>query len=230
MKGSRRALLISCFLVVNILLVVGIVFVCSATLTTSLEKEVNSLASLDFYKDRFNTEIKSDGNYGKVEEAIKMYLDDYALRVQNILNNIDYEKLDGFTSKEYLKSSIFENDLLYLENLKKEFNVGIDVLINENDDVIYNNVYNYIDNFYFVKLYNKVVDEKIIKVINDNRNDLNFKKSMINYYIDSIYNYINFLKQNTNNYIVTGGNIWFNNNELKVEYFNLLEKIKESKI
>ena len=230
MKGSRRALLISCFLVVNILLVVGIVFVCSATLTTSLEKEVNSLASLDFYKDRFNTEIKSDGNYGKVEEAIKMYLDDYALRVQNILNNIDYEKLDGFTSKEYLKSSIFENDLLYLENLKKEFNVGIDVLINENDDVIYNNVYNYIDNFYFVKLYNKVVDEKIIKVINDNRNDLNFKKSMINYYIDSIYNYINFLKQNSNNYIVTGGNIWFNNNELKVEYFNLLEKIKESKI
>lgn len=230
MKGSRRALLISCFLVVDILLVVGIVFVCSATLTTSLEKEVNSLASLDFYKDRFNTEIKSDGNYGKVEEAIKMYLDDYALRVQNILNNIDYEKLDGFTSKEYLKSSIFENDLLYLENLKKEFNVGIDVLINENDDVIYNNVYNYIDNFYFVKLYNKVVDEKIIEVINDNRNDLNFKKSMINYYIDSIYNYINFLKQNTNNYIVTGGNIWFNNNELKVEYFNLLEKIKESKI
>ena len=230
MKGSRRALLISCFLVVDILLVVGIVFVCSATLTTSLEKEVNSLASLDFYKDRFNTEIKSDGNYGKVEEAIKMYLDDYALRVQNILNNIDYEKLDGFTSKEYLKSSIFENDLLYLENLKKEFNVGIDDLINETDDVIYNNVYNYIDNFYFVKLYNKVVDEKIIEVINDNRNDLNFKKSMINYYIDSIYNYINFLKQNSNNYIVTGGNIWFNNNELKVEYFNLLEKIKESKI
>ena len=230
MKGSRRALLISCFLVVDILLVVGIVFVCSATLTTSLEKEVNSLASLDFYKDRFNTEIKSDGNYGKVEEAIKMYLDDYALRVQNILNNIDYEKLDGFTSKEYLKSSIFENDLLYLENLKKEFNVGIDVLINENDDVIYNNVYNYIDNFYFVKLYNKVVDEKIIEVINDNRNDLKFKKSSLNFYIDSIYNYISFLKQNSNNYIVTGGNIWFNNNELKVEYFNLLEKIKESKI
>lgn len=230
MKGSRRALLISCFLVVDILLVVGIVFVCSATLTTSLEKEVNSLASLDFYKDRFNTEIKSDGNYGKVEEAIKMYLDDYALRVQNILNNIDYEKLDGFTSKEYLKSSIFENDLLYLENLKKEFNVGIDDLINETDDVIYNNVYNYIDNFYFVKLYNKVVDEKIIEVINDNRNDLKFKKSSLNFYIDSIYNYISFLKQNSNNYIVTGGNIWFNNNELKVEYFNLLEKIKESKI
>lgn len=230
MKGSRRALLISCFLVVDILLVVGIVFVCSATLTTSLEKEVNSLASLDFYKDRFNTEIKSDGNYGKVEEAIKMYLDDYALRVQNILNNIDYEKLDGFTSKEYLKSSIFENDLLYLENLKKEFNVGIDDLINETDDVIYKNVYNYIDNFYFVKLYNKVVDEKVIEVINDNRNDLKFKKSSLNFYIDSIYNYISFLKQNSNNYIFTGGNIWFNNNELKVEYFNLLEKIKESKI
>lgn len=231
MKSRRKLLLICCFFIIDILLVVGIVFVCSATLTMSLEKEVNSLSSLDFYTDRFNTEIKSNGNYGKVEEAIKSYLDDYALRVKDILSGIDYERLNTFSSNEYLSSMLFfDADLLYLTDLKSDFNSNIDSLINEDNDFLYNYVYDYVDNSYFVTLYNKMIDGNIITIINNNKNDLKFKKTLINSYIDSIYNYISFLKQNSNNYIINEGSIEFNNDELKIEYFKLRDKIKESKV
>ena len=232
MKGRRKFLLISCFFVVDILLVVGIVFVCSMTLTMSLEKEINSLSSLTLYSDRFNTEVKSVGNYSKIEEAIKSYLDDYALNVQNVLNSIDYQKLDNFSSDFYYLNdiSVFNNDLVYLNNLKQSFNYDVNLLLNNDDKAIYDYVYNYINNDYFVKLYNDLIDENIISIIKECDIYLEFKKVQINAYIDSIYNYVNFLEKNSNNYFIVEGNIQFNNSDLEIEYFELIEKVKESKV
>ena len=231
MKGTRKVLLICCFVVIDLLLVVGILLICKTTLNKALEKEVNSLVSFDIINDRYDTTIKMHGNYGKVEEAIKSYLNDYTLSVQNVLNYIDYQKLEDFISDSYYLNdiSVFNNDLVYLSNLKSDFNNNIDSMLNEDSKTIYNYVYNYIDNVYFVKLYNHLIDEKVMIIIDSNRNYLSFKKSEINAYIDYIYNYVSFLVQNSNNYVVVDKSLKFNSGELEKEYLRLINKIKESK-
>lgn len=232
MKGHRKFLLISGFFIIDILLVIGILLICRTTLNKTLEKEVNSLVSFDVISDRYNTDIKMRGNYGKVEEAIKSYLDNYALGVQTVLNSIDYQKLDNFINNSYYLNdiSVFKNDLLYLNKLKQSFNDDYLLLINDNEKVIYDYIYNYVDNVYFVKLYNNLIDGEVMNIIRESNNYLEFKKLAINAYIGSIYNYISFLERNSNNYIIVEGNIQFDNNDLEIEYFKLVDKIKESKI
>lgn len=232
MKGHRKLLLISCFFIIDILLVIGIVFICRNTLNNVLVKEVNSLVSFDVTSDRYDLDIKMYGNYGKVEEAIKCYLDNYALELQAVLSSIDYDKLDTFVNERYYLNdiSIFNDDLVYLSNLKHEFNHSVNLLINDDDSVIYDYIYNYIDDDYFVSLYNNLVNEKVINVIKSSRNYLNFKESEINAYIDSVYNYVSFLERNKNSYIVVDEFIRFNDGDLEKEYLRLIGKVKESKV
>lgn len=82
-KKTKNLIIIGAVVVVVAILVVGGIFLGKDILDKGkLVKEVETIAQLDITKDKFDTEIKTSGNYGKVEAAIKEYFNEYADNLQ----------------------------------------------------------------------------------------------------------------------------------------------------
>ena len=88
-KKTRNLIIIGAVVVVVAILVVAGIFLGKDILDKGkLVKEVETIAKLDITKDKFDTEIKTSGNYGKVESAIKEYFNEYADNLQTSMNAI----------------------------------------------------------------------------------------------------------------------------------------------
>ena len=135
----------------------GFLIIRDNVLEYNLRKEINELSELDITKDRFNSDLKTSGNYVLVEEAIKLYLDDYAVYLQDVLNVINSEEFRGLFSLDNYKNDgpEFNNSLNYIEKTKNKFNSDILFLIDKsNEDSIKNNILSYTRDNYYVSLYN----------------------------------------------------------------------------
>src|SRR5690625_1092125 len=89
-----------------------------------LYNEVERISKLDITKDQFDTEIKSTGEYAKVEEAIKEYFSEYSKSLQASLNAISEENLNKIMSDENLIEDApnFEKTLENIQKTKEDFN------------------------------------------------------------------------------------------------------------
>ena len=121
MSRERKILIFCCFVVVDILLIVGFFWLRNATLQNVLKKEVNALGELEFIGDRFNTKIKSKGDYADLEKALKEYLDNYAVDLQNVLLLVYDKKLNELISIENISSNNFSFDgsISYVEFISR---------------------------------------------------------------------------------------------------------------
>lgn len=232
MSRNRRILFIGCFLIIDILLLAGFFLIRKATFKNILENEVNALVELDFTKDRFNSDIKSKGNYGLVETAIKTYLDDYAKEIQSILEVSNDEELkDLLTVNNYLDDGpSFETSFKYIEIRRDNFNSDMELLIKSlNEEEINEYIYSYIAEEEYVDLYHDLLlRNDFIKEINSTKNLLVKERIEINSYFDSIYNVLMFLSTNKDNYKIENNEIVFSNEYLNVEYNRLVAKTKRN--
>ena len=230
MSGHRKFLVFICFILIDILLLGGIFLLRDVTLKNILNKEVSSLAELNLFKDRYNSKIKSYDDYALVEEAIKSYLDGYALEIQKVAE----ARLDTKLNSLILIDSIakdgpyFEDSLAYVENFQNKFNEQCEVLENyleEND--INDYIYQYTDDEELIKIYKKLLkDNKIVEKLAESERSLVINKIDTNSHIDSIRGVINLLRDNSGNYYIVDREIKFNNTELFAEYVKLFEKTK----
>ena len=119
MSNGRKLLFVISFLIIDLLLIGSILIMRDFTGKNLLKNEVNALIELDFKKDKYNTEIKSIGSYAVAEEALKKYLDDYAVEVQNVLRVRYDQRLNNMlTIDNYNEEAPFYTDSLnYLDNL-----------------------------------------------------------------------------------------------------------------
>ena len=100
MSKQRKLFLLCCFLLLDVLLVGGVIFIGNSTINNIFNNEVNALVELDFNTNSFDSDIKSYGDYAVVEEAIKSYLNGYAKEVQ-ILNDYCFDsKLNNLILEE----------------------------------------------------------------------------------------------------------------------------------
>ena len=128
MSSKKKFFLIFLFIVLDMFLLVGFLVIRDATSLNDLKKEAKVLSKLDITKDRYNTRIKSSGDYAVVEKAMKSYLDDSAVLMQDILGIINDEKLTKILSFDnYSKDGPeFTESLKYLEDTKKSFNNNVE--------------------------------------------------------------------------------------------------------
>ena len=230
MSFQKKCFFIFIFGLFNFLLIVGFLIIRDNVLEYNLRTEINKLSNLDITKDRYNSKIKTSDDYGLVEEAIKLYLDDYAVNLQGVLNVVKSDEFNGLFSLENYKNDgpDFKNSLNYIEKTKNKFNSDIVFLIDKSDEVVIKkNILNYTKDQYYVSLYeelmfgeNKSIDfEKNVVMLNN-------LKSEVNNVFDVSVSMFNFLSSNKNNYTIEDGEIKFKTQQLLNQYNGYINKIK----
>lgn len=230
MSSRKKFLLIFCFILLDMFLLIGFLVIRDATFLNTLRKEVNGLTKLDITKDRYNTDIKSRGNYAIVEKAIKEYLDNYALNLQEALSVIkDPELTKTLSYENYSKDGPdFKNSFSYLSKAKKEFNEKIDVLIeNLEEDKIASFINDKISDPYYIDLYKELMlDEDMVKDFNETRTLLEKTRARVNNVFDVSNEVLVFLSTHKKQWKVEDGEIKFLTNDLYNYYTTLVGKLK----
>ncbi len=230
MSKSRKFLVFCCFVLVDMLLIGGIVLLRDVTLKNVLKREVNALGELSFSKDRYNSKVESHGDYAVVEEAIKAYLDEYAVNVQKVTGIMYDARLDSLLLVGNVEKygPDFLESLKYIDRYQNIFNNRADKLAYYMDDSDINKyIYKYTDDEEIIKLYKDLVkknnfDEKLEK----SKLDLIVKRVDTNSHIDAVRAVLIFLKDNSGNYNIVNGEINFSNDELYAEYVKLMNNAK----
>lgn len=163
MSTKRKFFFIFLFVLLNMFLLVSFLVIRDATRLNNLKKEVNSLSKLDVTKDRYNLKIKTSGKYGVVEKAIKKYLDEYAVLLQDTLQIVKDPKLTSILSYDNYKNDgpEFANSIAFLEQTKSELQA-----LN-------------------TKYYDMLTDEKVLSYIPED-----FDENYVNYYIKFTRKYV----------------------------------------
>ena len=100
MSNKRKFFLIFIFIILDVFLLIGFLVIRDKTLENTLKNEIDSLKELDITKDRYNSKIKTKGNYAVIEKAIKTYLDDYAVNLQSVLSILNDKELTNLLLAE----------------------------------------------------------------------------------------------------------------------------------
>lgn len=211
-------------------LLIGFLVIRDATLLNSLRKEVNELTKLDIAKDRYNRKIKSKGSYAIVEKAIKEYLDDYAVNLQEVLLVVQDPDLKNILSYDNYKSDgpSFKKSLSYLETTKKEFNGKVDVLLeNIEEDKIANYINQKISDPYYIDLYQELIlSENMVNDFNETRSLLEKTKVRVNNALDVSTEVLNFLVSQQKSWSIENGEIKFLTMDLYNYYNSLIGKLQ----
>ena len=231
MNNKLKVILACAIISFDVVLLFSILILRSATLENNLKKEVNELVDLDFTKDRYNASIKTSGKYGKVEETIKTYLDDYAVSLQSLIVDINDDKLTKILSYEnYEKDGPeFKESLEYLSTAKSEFNENIDKLITNSEE---NSIISYgeskLKNKQSLELYKELMlSNQMLNNFKETKETLIETKTRVNNIYDTSTKVLNFLVKNKANWKLEKGEIKFKTTALYNDYNKMIKEINK---
>lgn len=230
MKDRKTFFFVFCFIILDVFLLLGFLFLRDATSENRLRKEVEALSKLDITKDRYNTRIKSSGKYKIVEKAIKEYLDDYATGLQDVSKVLsDTTLLKVLSYDNYVSDGPeFKESREYLKDTKEKFDKNIDKLISKTDkDTITSYIYDKTDDEELIKLYQELMlDDSILEELNSNKELLINTKVKVQNIIDTSLEVLNFLNTYSDSWVTENGEIKFQNKDLYNYYTELINKVK----
>ena len=229
MKHKTKVILTTIFVIFDIVLLGSIIIIRDATMRNNLYKEANLLAKQDFTQDRYNTKLKTSGRYGKIENTMKSYLDDYAVTIQGIAKDIHNDSLTQVLSYKNYETDgpEFKKSITYLSNSKKEFNKKVDKLISNSKE---NSIINYgkskLSSTRNLDIYKDLMlDDKMMANFEDTQTTLNETKVRMNNIYDTSSSILEFLAKNKDNWKLENGEIKFKTQALYDEYNNMINKL-----
>ena len=231
MTVRKKFFLAFCFIILDAFLVIGFLIIRDATSINMLNKEVEELTKLNITTDRFNRNIRTSGRYAVVEAAIKNYLDKYALDVQEASSIVTDPNFLGILSYEnYIADGPeFEHSISYLEASKKDFNDKMDrLLLCLDKDNIMNNIYEKMDDRYYISLYQKLMfGDEMIDGLEQSEKLFYSTRDKFNNYFDVSLDVLNFLKSYKDSWKLEDGEIKFENEDLYNYYMSLVKKVQK---
>lgn len=231
---KKNFFIVFCIILLDIFLIVGFLVIRDSISFNSLKNEVNELSKLDITKDRYNRKIKSKGDYAKVEEAIKDYLDNYAVEIQNLSKMMNDEKLSSILSYDnYVADGpSFTNSITYLESSKKQYNEKIDQLIaNLDDENIDNYIYTKMDDKYYISLYQELMHETDMnETLKNTKTLLEESKTKMNNLYDTCLETLNYLNLYQEKWKLEDGEIKFQDEEMLNYYSSLISRVQKKKV
>ena len=231
MSNKKKFFLIFLFIILDMFLLIGFLVIRDATSLNDLKKEVKSLDKLDMSKDRYNKSIKSSGDYKIVEKAIKNYLDDNAVLMQDVLSIVKDPKLTKILSYDNYKEDgpDFEKSLKYLDDTKRDFNKNVDKLLsNLEEDSARKYINDKTNDKYYKDLYIELmITDKRMEDFKKNKELLIETKNKVNNILDTSTELLTFLKNNKDNYVLEDNEIKFKNRDLYNQYNGYISKIQK---
>jgi len=232
MKDKKKFFLIFCFIIVIAFLTIGFLMVRNAVLLSRLRNEVAVLEKLDATTDRYNSEIKTSGDYALVEESIKSYLDDYAVLLQETLAIKNDERFTKILSYEnYEKDGPeFVESLNYLQTTKATFNENVDKILKLlNKDTIIEYGEDKITDSYYLSLYEELIlSDDMQENFNTMAESLYSTRDNMNVIFDKSSETLNFLVTNKDYWKLEDGEIKIMSQTLYDQYMTIVNSVNNN--
>ncbi len=229
-KNTKRNIIIA---IIAFLVVIGTIL--AYMLITDLKQEdilreeVSTLVDKNITKDRYNSSIKTRGDYAVVEEAIKSYLDEYSVTFQNVLEIMDDKELVNMLSAENYKNDgpDFAKSKKYLSDTKTKLNKAIDRLtaMTSSEEIMKNIEDKKLD-IYYTDLYKELMLNGIAE--NDftkAKADLESASANVNNLLNTEEEVINLLVTNKGKWRIQDNKIVFDEVATLNQYNELIKKV-----
>lgn len=231
-KKSMGVVIAIIVLVLAICAVVGGVFGYNLIQKGLLVNEVNELVSKkNLSKDTIDVEdIKTSGNYAKVEKAIKTYLNDYGTEIQKMIKIASDERMSKLLSTENYKNDgpEFTETLAFIDETTTSLNETSEkaMKLMEKEEMT-----KYIESYNLGAKYNELfqtlmLDADTEKELQTAKTELQESLDSLNKNLEIAKETINFLKEHKNDWHISGSMVMFNNQSLVNEYNTLIKKLK----
>ena len=229
MSTKKKFFLVFLFIILDIFLLVGFLVIRDATMLNDLRNEVDRLSQLDFTHDRYNTKIKTNGKYKTVEKAIKEYLDEYAISVQDVLKIVHDPTLTSILSyNNYQKDGPdFLNSLTFLKEKKNIFNEDMTKLLtNSEEETIKKYIYSKTSEKYYCDLYEELILSDTFKAdFQEMKELLTNTNNRMNIIFDTSKEVLEFLITHKEEWVLEEGEIRFQTDALYQQYLKYIEKV-----
>ena len=193
-----------------------------------LDDEMDKIASLDITKDEIDMEIKTTGDYAKIEKILKTYLSDYGKKAKTILEQSDDKSFSEVLNVVNLKKDApefinSEKTILAMNAVVKE----IDKLIEMTDEKYMMSLIEKekLDDYYIDLFKKELFDESVIKDLEEAKSQLIVVKKKIENLANVYTEAIKLLKDSKGKWEVSNNQLYFYNNELADKYNKIIAKI-----
>ena len=230
MSNRKKFFLTFVFIMIDAILLVSFFLIRDAAMLNQLKKEAEKMSEKNLTTDRYNTKVRTRGEYGKVEKAMKSYLDDYSLLLQETLQIVKDSELTSILSYDnYQKDGPeFQNSLAYLGEKKKWFNQNMDTLLkNSEESTMKEYISKKINQKYYRDLFMELIQSDTMKSeFVDTKDLLEQSKIKINTILDVSTETLTFLVQNKDNWVLEEGEIRFRTDTLYNQYMEYINRLK----
>lgn len=231
-KNTKKHIIIG---VVSVVVVLGAIL--TYMLITDLKQEdilreeVSTLANKNITKDRYNSSIKTRGDYAVVEKAIKGYLDEYSVTFQKVLDIMEDKELINMLSAENYKSDgpDFTKSKKYLSDTKTSLNKALDRLtVMTSSSEIMKNIEDKKLDVYYTDLYKELMLNGIAENdFTDAKADLEKASQNVNNLLNTEEEVINLLVENKGKWKIQDDKIVFDQVDTLNKYNELIKKVAE---
>lgn len=229
-KKSKKILIIVSIIILAVI-ILGCVMGSQIIQEGALISEINDLVeNVDLTTDTIDVnDIKTSGDYAKVETAVKTYLSDCAVEFKEMMAIINDEKLTNVLTVENYKNDgkEFNESLAYIdETINKLENISnkIDILMNKEEIMKYIQEYNLSESYN--QLFEKLMfDEDTEKELQEAQTQIQLATIELKNTLEVEKETLKFLKQNKSNWTIENDTIVFYSQSLINQYNALIQKL-----
>ena len=232
-KNEKNSFLVVVIITVLIgIIALGIVYSYNIVEKDILIKEVNYLVeNKDLSADRiYMDKLKTKGNYAKVEEAIKTYLNDCGIESKKILEILGDQRLTNLLSIDNFENDgkEFTESFNYIDTTSKELEESSNKftnLLTKEETIKYIQKYNLSDRYN--KLFEDLIfDEETEKEMQNSRENFAYELGLISEKLNVTKDILSFLKDNKDSWEIQDDSIIFENTTLLTQYNEFVQKLK----
>lgn len=195
-----------------------------------LSRETDKIGNLDILKDQVDMKIYTTGDYAVVEKTMKNYIADYGKISQQVITLIDDDTLKNLLTVERIEQDgkEFHDTLTYLNQKKTDIeNVMNQMITMTSDQEIMNAIKKEKVSVSYQNLYRKMMlDSDIAGALKQEQNNLIDTREKTLVFIDNYIKIFDFLKANGSSYMVSDGQILFQNESLYQQYQSLVSSLQ----
>lgn len=195
-----------------------------------LSRETDKIGHLDILKDQVDMKIYTTGDYAVVEKTMKNYIADYGKISQQVITLIDDDTLKNLLTVERIEQDgkEFHDTLTYLQKKKTDIEKVMNQMITmTSDQEIMNAIQKEKVSVSYQNLYRKMMlDSDIASALKQEQNNLIDTKEKTLVFIDNYIKIFEFLKANGSSYMVSDGQILFQNESLYQQYQSLVSSLQ----
>lgn len=225
-KKNKKALIGISIAVAIVVIIIGVIVVqgvMDAKQEMILNEELETISKKEVGVDNFKTDIKTTGDYAKVEETIKNYLQEYSDAVKAILDESkEIENMQGVVEKDKLEERINQ-----VQAIKTRIGDTINTMVEmTSEDYIKKEIEQQNLSQKYVDLYNKLMLEDVADELEESKQEISTNKEKMDELFDAVIKTYNYLLTHEDSWIIEDEQLLFySTTELK-EYNQLVEEVQ----